>query len=139
MHSRSLLFCSSLVALASACVPYKNPPLADIQKLTTLSDVMDAQATIADPMWSKIGDHQYEDKDWAAFRDVSERIRATAARTKELGADAKRPPRFGELADRLGAAAAALGKATEAKDGDQASQALADMKATCKACHSEMR
>lgn len=128
-----------LAVLACSCVPYKNPPLGDIQKLATLSDVMDSQATIADPMWSKIGEHKYEDKDWAAFRDVSERIQATAGRAKELGVQMKKPPRFGELADKLAAAAAALGKATEAKDADLASQALTDMKATCKTCHSELR
>lgn len=129
------LSCAALVA----CVPYKNPPLADIGKLSTLSDVMDSQATIADPTWSKIGESSYTDKDWATFRDVSERIRATAARTKELGEQAKKPPRFGELADKLGAAAASLGKAVDAKDAGLASQSLADMKATCKACHSELR
>lgn len=117
------------------CVPYSNPPAADIPKLATLKDVMDSNATIADPTWSKIGDESYSDADYATFLDVGTRIQALSDRAKTFSKGAE----FDRYADQLKAKAADLAKAAEAKDRNLSSKALEEMKATCKACHSATR
>lgn len=130
---------SSLLALFAvsvvACVPYYNPVLAEIASIKTLKEVMDAQATIADPEWSKIGDESYSDADYTRFKDVSTRLQATAARTKAFS----KGPGFDQYADRLAAAAQKLGKAADEKSRDLASAALEEMRSNCKGCHSEFR
>ena len=129
---------SCLVVLAlsiPSCVPYYNPPLADIATIETLKEVMDAQATIVDPQWSKIGDEAYSDADYARFKDVSLRIQATAARAKAFS----KGPGFDEYADRLASAAQKLGKAADEKSRDLSSVALEEMRDSCKGCHSEFR
>ena len=67
--SVSALFILSL-ALATACVPKRDLPPAEIQKLASLEEVMHVQATIADPQFDKIGKTTYTDADYAAFADV---------------------------------------------------------------------
>jgi hypothetical protein len=116
--------------LALACVPHRDVPANEIPKLTALKDVMDVQATVADPQMSKAGQASYTDADWSAFADVATRIQATSTKAKDFS----KGPEFDQLADRLNGTAVALGKAAEEKDAAAASKALGDMKATCKAC-----
>lgn len=132
MSRFSFLF---LVLPVMSCVPYYNPALGDIASIRTLKEVMDAQATIADPEWSKIGDEAYSDDDYARFRDVAARIAATAKRSKAFS----KGPAFDQYADRLASAAQKLGKAAEQKDRDLSSVALEEMRGNCKACHAELR
>jgi hypothetical protein len=106
-----------------------------VPKLTALKDVMDVQATVADPQMSKAGQASYTDADWTAFADLSTRIQATSTKAKDFS----KGPEFDQFADRLNATAVALGKATEAKDAPGASKALGDMKATCKECHKKFK
>jgi hypothetical protein len=126
-------------ALALAAVhcgaPITNTPVNDIPKLTSLTIVMDNQATVADPQWKKIGATSYADADWAAFSLTSERIQATSLKTKDFS----KGPDFDALAMKLNDKAKALGAAATAKDSAAASAALGDMKATCKECHSKFR
>ncbi len=125
-----------LVALAlAACTPKLSTPLADIPKLTTLDAVMDNQATIADPQFSKIDAPSYADADYAAFNEVSERIQVTSLKTKDFS----KGPAFDALALRLNERAKALGAAATAKDAKASSAALREMKATCKECHSKFK
>jgi len=50
------LMLAVLVAGAAACgPPMKQTPIEEIPKLTKLSDVMDNQATVMDPLFKKIG------------------------------------------------------------------------------------
>lgn len=110
--------------------------MADIPKITSLKEVMDVQATVADPQFKKIGDEaKYTDADYAAFSDVSTRIQATSTK----GKDFKRGPEFDAFFDRLNGTAKQLGEAASAKNGKASSDALAAMKATCKECHSKLR
>ncbi|HZS40664.1 MAG TPA: cytochrome c [Polyangia bacterium] len=126
----------ALAVLACGCAPpIKNVPMAEIPKLTKLDDVMDVQATLADPQFKKIGAASYSDADWAAFADAAERIGATSAKIKDFSKGAG----FDALAMQLKDKAAALGTAASAKDASAASRALAEMKATCKECHSKFR
>ena len=128
---------SSLLSLVSgACVPHRDVPASEVPKLTSLSDLMDSQATIADPQFKKIGDEaKYTDADYAAFAEVSRRILATSTKSKDF----TKGPAFDGFADKLHGTAEALGKAAEAKDGKASSAALAAMKQVCKDCHSSQR
>jgi hypothetical protein len=125
-----------LALLACGCAPpIRQANVEDIPKLTSLKDVMDVQSTYADPQWKKINLGAYSEADYAAFIDVSARIGATSDKIKAFskGAD------FDALATRLKDKAAALGAAAQAKNGADASRALAEMKATCRECHSKFR
>jgi len=137
MKNQTLLAALALATLASLhCgAPVKNTPVADIPKLTSLEDVMDNQATVADPQMKKAGQASYTDEDWAAFADLSTRIQATSLKIKDFS----KGPEFDALAMQLNAKAKAIGDATASKNVAAASTALAEMKATCKACHSKFR
>jgi hypothetical protein len=141
MSKANVLFFSLVTAgaLAGALVgcgpPHRDVPAADVPKLTSLGDLMDVQATIADPQMKKAGAASYADADYAAFTEVSERIGATSTKTKDFS----KGPDFDKLADKLHETAASLGKAAAAKDQKASSDALAAMKATCKECHSKFK
>jgi cytochrome c556 len=123
------------VTLGGACAPKKNLPVSEIPKLTKLEDVMDVQATVADPLFKKASAPSCSDADWAAFADASVRLQATAVKIKDFskGAD------FDALAARLHDQAGALGSAATAKDVAGAQTALRDLKSTCKECHKKFR
>jgi len=134
--SLRLLVLALAAGAAAACVPHRDVPAQDIPKLTSLKELMDVQATVADPQFSKIDDSaKYADADYAAFTDVSTRIQATSSKAKEFS----KGPEFDKLADQLHETAVKLGAAAEAKDAKGSSAALAAMKATCKECHSKLR
>lgn len=125
-----------MVAVAvCACVPKKDLPPDQIDKLTKLSDVMDVQATVVDPQFKKIGNASYTDADWAAFTDAGVRIQSTTAKIKAFSKGAG----FDELAAQLSNHAKSLADAAAAKNAAAASKSLADMKATCKTCHQKFR
>ena len=131
----TVLAAAFALAAVHCGAPITNTPVNDIPKLTSLETVMDNQATVADPQWKKIGETSYVDADFTAFGEVSERIQATSLKIKDFskGAD------FDALAMKLNEKAKALGAAATAKDAAGASASLADMKATCKECHSKFR
>jgi cytochrome c556 len=131
----ALLIAGCLVAGVAGCAPKLRTPIDDIPKLTSLDQVMDNQATAADPQMGKAGETTYSDADWTAFGDVGTRIQATAKKIKDFS----KGPDFDALADQLGTKAKALADAAGSKDAAKASSALGDMKATCKACHSKFR
>jgi cytochrome c556 len=124
-----------LLVLVSACFPKRDLPPDQIEKLEKLSEVMDVQATVADPQFKKIGQDSYTDQDWAAFADVGSRLQVTSKKTLQFS----KGPEFDGLANQLHAQAEALSAASTAKDAKGASKALADLKSTCKACHSRFR
>lgn len=134
MSARRVSISCCLLVL-SACVPHRDVPANDVPKLTSLKDVMDVQATVADPQMSKAGAASYTDADYAAFRDVASRIQATSTKAKEFS----KGPEFDQLAQRLNGIAVDLGTAAEKKDAAASSKALGDMKATCKECHKKFK
>jgi cytochrome c556 len=131
---RSLLVALVLVGAVS-CVPHRDLTVAQIAASGSLSEIMDAQATIADPEWSKIGKAGYTDADWAALEDMATRLQATSAKAKEFS----KGPGFDVLALQLHTHAEELHAAFAAKSEAGASAALQAMKATCKECHSKFR
>ena len=137
MSKATLVLATAIVAAAFvACgPPHRDVPAADVAKLPSLDQVMDVQATIADPEMKKAGAPSYTDADYAAFAEVSNRIQATSTKAKEFS----KGPDFDKLADKLHETAVTLGKAAAAKDQKGSSDALATMKATCKECHSKFK
>ena len=133
---RPLPFCFLVVLpLAAGCVPHRDLTVAQIGGATKLSELMDVQATVADPQWSKIDKTGYTDADWAALTDLATRIQATSTKDKEFS----KGPGFDTLAQQLHTNADALKTATTSKNEAGASDALRAMKATCKECHSKFR
>jgi len=125
----------TLLILFAACVPHRDLPPDQIEKLDKLDQVMDVQATVADPQWGKIGQASYTDDDWKAFADVANRIQVTSKKIPQF----TKGPEFDKLANQLHDRAADLEKAVAAKDAKAASDTLAAMKATCKECHSKFK
>ena len=133
---RPVLFVLCLSSLAAlACVPKRDLPPDQIEKLGKLSEVMDVQSTVADPQFKKIGAPSYGEADWAGFADMASRIQVTSGKIHQFS----KGPEFDTFADRLHTEAQALAAATTAKDAHAASATLAEMKATCKACHSKFK
>jgi cytochrome c556 len=118
-----------------ACVKQRNLGVEDIPKLTKLEEVMDVQATVADPQFKKITQQRYTDEDWAAFVDTGTRIQSTSLKIKEFSKGAE----FDQLALQLNQAAKALYDAAQAKDAVETAKALAQMKETCKTCHKKFK
>ncbi|AKU96157.1 hypothetical protein AKJ09_02821 [Labilithrix luteola] len=131
----SVAFAVLLGLAAFACVPHRDVPAQDVPKLKDLEEVMQVQATVADPQFKKIGESSLTEADFVAFADVSNRIQATSVKTKEFS----KGPGFDALADQLHEKAVALGTAAAAKDAKASSDALSAMKTTCKECHSKFR
>jgi cytochrome c556 len=121
--------------VVAACVPHRDLPPAEIVKLQKLSDVMDVQATVADPQFKKMDQGAYSDADWAGFADCGARLQVTSMKAKDFS----KGPRFDALAQALHDDAASLSAAAQNKDAAGAAKALSDMKAACKLCHHEFR
>ncbi len=131
---RSLIV-SLAAAAAAACVPHRDLPPDQIEKLGKLSEVMDVQATVADPQFKKIGTGQFSDADWAELTDMGIRIQSTSKKIPQFS----KGPEFDALGAKLHATAEKLGTAAGAKDVAAANAALTEMKATCKECHSKFK
>ena len=114
-----------VLGLVVACVPHRDLPPDQIEKLDKLDQVMDVQATISDPQFSKIDAPSYSDADWAAFADMGSRLQVTSKKIHQF----TKGPEFDKLADQLHAGAETLEKTAAAKD----------VKATCKSCHSKFK
>ena len=119
----------------SACTPHREVTPDQVQALTKLTEVMDAQSTYADPLFKKRDQQSFTDAEFASFVDVSARLQATSLKAKDFS----KGPGFDALAVQLHDQAAALGSAGQSKDAAAARQALTGMKSTCKECHSKFR
>lgn len=125
--------------LLSACAANKNTPLAEIPGLKTLDDVMENQATAADPQFKKIGQATFDDAELAALVQAAERIQATSLKTKDFSKGHKDPAAFEALTMKLNEQAKALGAAASAKDAKAISATLEEMRGACRECHSKFR
>jgi cytochrome c556 len=124
-----------LFVLASCAPPKNNTPVDQIPKLGSLKEVMDVQATTADPQFKKTDQAAFSAEEYASLSETARKIDATSRRIKDfsMGKD------FYTLADLLNGHAATLSKAVEAKDDKGVRDSLQAMKATCKECHSRFR
>ena len=80
MRSLSLFVLLSL----SACAPRREVTPDQVQALTKLTDVMDAQSTYADPLFKKRDQQSFTDAEFASFVDVSARLQATSLKAKDF-------------------------------------------------------
>ncbi len=130
------LLLAIVVAGAAACgPPQRNTPVNEIPKLTKLTDVMDNQATVMDPLFKKIGQGAFTDADWAAITAAGAKVQATSVKIKDFSKGAE----FDALAMKLNQQATDLSNSYASKDVIAANNALAAMKATCKECHKKFR
>jgi soluble cytochrome b562 len=132
---RRLTFALLLVGGVACGPPMKNTPVEEIPKLTKLTDVMDNQATVMDPLFKKMDQTSFTDDEWAQLTAAAAKIQATSLKIKDFS----KGPEFDGLAMKLNEKATALANAYSGKDVNSAKAALADMKATCKECHKKFR
>jgi hypothetical protein len=103
---KRVMLVAVLVAGAAACgPPMKQTPVEEIPKLTKLTDVMDNQATVMDPLFKKIGQTTYTDADWAAVTAAAAKVQATSLKIKDFSKGAE----FDALAMKLNQQATDLG------------------------------
>lgn len=127
----------ALAATLCGCPPSHQFTAAEIPKLTTLGDLMWAQAQATDPQFKKIGRAGgFEDGDYAAFTAAAERVFAVSARVKK---EFSKGPEYDEWVDHLDMHAHELAEAAAARNAQAADRALSEMKAACKGCHSKFR
>jgi hypothetical protein len=124
-----------LLVLFASCLPKRDLPPDQIQRLSSLSEVMQVQATIADPQFKKIDRASFGDEDWIAFNDLGSRIQVTSEKARQFS----KGPEFDKLAERLGQTGAELIEATQARNVAGANQSLAEMRVICKTCHAKFR
>jgi len=122
-------------ALVACGPPMKQTPVEEIPKLTKLTDVMDNQATVMDPLFKKIGQTSFTDEDWAALTAAAAKVQATSLKIKDFSKGAE----FDALAMKLNQGATELANSYATKDAATANKALVGMKATCKECHKKFR
>lgn len=135
-HSVPTLLSSFALALvAGACFKPLDVPLADIPKLGSLEEVMHANETVGSQTFKLGGKDAYEAGELATLSQNGARFAALG----EKGKSFSRGPIYDKYSDQLAAQGKALAAAAEAKDAKAASQAVSDIKATCKGCHSETR
>ncbi len=132
---RKLMLALVVAGVAACGPPLKNTPVAEIPKLTKLTDVMDNQATAMDPLFKKIGQTTFTDADWAAITSAAARVQATSLKIKDFSKGAE----FDALAMKLNQQATDLSNSYASKDAAAANTALGNMKATCKECHKKFR
>jgi len=122
-------------ALVACGPPMKQTPVEEIPKLTKLTDVMDNQATVMDPLFKKIGQTSFNDEEWAALTAAATRVQATSLKIKDFTKGAE----FDALAMKLNQGATELSNSYATKDAASANKALEGMKVTCKECHKKFR
>ena len=132
---KRLMLAVVLVGAAACGPPIKNTPVEEIPKLTKLTDVMDNQATVMDPLFKKIGQTSYTDEDWALMTAAATKVQATSMKIKDFSKGAE----FDALAMKLNQYATDLSNSYASKDTVAANTALGNMKATCKECHKKFR
>ncbi len=135
MRSPTLLLSSLCLTFTVGCAPKREVTPEEVQSLPSLKQVMDAQATYADPLLKKRNQAAFSDAEFAQMVDASARLVAMSAKAKDFS----KGPAFDELAARLHGQAEALGAAGQAKDGNAARAALSSMKAICRDCHSKFK
>jgi cytochrome c556 len=136
MSIRSCSAAALAIAGLVSCGPPKNyTPVAEIPGIKTLSELMDAQATAADPQFGKAEQASFTDAEYTELAAAGAKLDATSKHIKDFtkGAD------FDALAAKLNGNANALSTAAAGKDAAGARAALTAMKATCKECHAKYR
>jgi len=136
MSTRLLSAAGLAIAGLVSCGPPKNyTPVAEIPNIKTLTELMDAQATAADPQFGKAEQASFTDAEYTELAAAGAKLDATSKHIKDFSKGAE----FDALAATLNQHANALSAAAAGKDAAGARAALTGMKAACKECHSKFR
>ncbi len=130
---------SVLLLVICACVPAPKKAYtpAEVDSITTLTELMRVQAHRADPLFALRDRTSFSDTQLDRLTQLAEIIEATAEKSASFAGDFDSG--FAKLSNQLGRHATALGKAASARDVTAAAAALTSMHDTCKACHSSYR
>ncbi len=134
----ALLAFSTLVTSISCRAPHRDYDTEQINALDDLEQLMDVQATVADPRFDladELKDRDFTAEDWAAFLDMGTRLQATAAKVASFseGED------FDRWNTQLGNQARDLVTHIQAKAAPQTLATVHELQATCRACHDKYK
>ncbi len=125
-----------LSAVVACSVPHRDYSIDQIRAVEDLEELMDVQATVADPCFDLVedlADQELSDAHWSRFQDMGTRLQATAARAVEftMGKD------YDRWNDDMSRHAAALVQSAAKRD---KAGSFADIKAiqkSCRDCHDQ--
>jgi cytochrome c556 len=135
MKESSMRLCALVLLFTAACAPKRVVTIEEVPKISKLDELMDAQATVADPEFKKIGRSSLSEADWRALEELAHKLEATSLRIKDFS----KGPEFDALALRLHDRAGELGRRAAARDLSATHMTLAEIKANCKQCHRRFR
>ena len=137
MKTQLLAVTLVLVACAAPNRPYD---VDQIGTLDNLEDLMDVQATFADPAFDRLdglGDGELADADWQMFHTMGTRLVATSSRIRALGLSQGED--FDAWNNDLGMRAGQLAQAADVRDRANVVANAKAIRAACKACHDKYR
>lgn len=128
-----------LLAGSLSCrAPRRDYDAARIADVKSLEELMDVQATVADPRFKlarKVHGKPLTDAQFAEFVDMGSRLQVTAKRMSAFS----QGPGFDRYANDLASQAAELERAARGHDGPTTTGTALKIKKTCAACHGEFR
>jgi hypothetical protein len=130
---------AALLLAASACsAPVRDLDAEAIESLTDLDELMDVNATVADPRFKlakSLADRTPTESEWAEFIDMGTRLQVTARHAKRFSMGEG----FDGFLRQLEGQAKSLEDAARARDKRATVDLAAAIKGTCKACHDEYK
>jgi cytochrome c556 len=128
-----------LCAAALSChAPKRDYDAKQIAAVGNIKELMDVQATVADPRFKlarKLKGKEITDAQFAEFVDMGSRLGATSKRLEYFSKGAG----FDKYAKTLGTQAAELEKAARGRNGPATTDTALAIKNTCAACHGEYK
>jgi cytochrome c556 len=128
-----------LCAAALSChAPKKDYDAKQIASVGSLDELMDVQATVADPRFKlarKLKGKELNDAQFAEFVDMGSRLGATSKRLEYFS----KGPGFDQYVKKLATQAAELEKAARGRNGPATTDTALAIKNTCAACHGEFK
>lgn len=135
---RNLLGTLCFALLAGCGAPQRDYTVEQIKTVDNLKELMDVQATVADPCFSlrkKLKNKEISDEQWAKFKDMGVRLQATSKRIAKFS----KGDQFDEWNATVGHEAKSLVEYVAKRDNAKAMDSVRTIKQTCKACHAEYR
>jgi hypothetical protein len=127
--------CALVLLFAAACAPKRVVSVEEVPKIGKLGELMDVQATVADPQFKKIGRSAFTDDDLRGLAEMAQKLAATSLHIRDFSKGSE----FDALAMRLHDHADALGQKVASRDLSATQTELSEIKATCKQCHKRFR
>ncbi len=138
----ALLLVPALLLTFACIVPVRDYSVDEIASVGSLDELMDVQATVAEPRFDladERSDGRLTDAEFAEFEDLAVRLAATARRIPEFATGDTADPGFVAYARTLEDQATELGTLVSARDGTQVVALALAIETTCKDCHWDYR